>query len=93
MSESNTAALFAVGSRVELVERGEIIDVATVVRDRRTEITLKSERYDPGTETDFAYIAESDTWKMLFDDLAGQRCTSTSGPHYVIRAVTNTEVS
>ena len=90
MSES-IRNLFAVGSQVELIEFGHVIDTCTVVSDRRSEITLKSLQRFPGEELEFAVERGEDSWKMLFDDIQAEQLTSKRSACCIIRLALGVE--
>jgi len=94
---------FKRGDCVEVVFRGEVIDIGEVTRcypdtRRRDEIDLKlasGSCYSGQTDT-WAYFGEVDGWRRLHLDMAEKRCFSQRDPGCQIRkavANSNTEDS
>ena len=84
---------FVVGTKVKILENGEVVDEA-IIRSvgiggnpTTQEIEVESLKLHPGQKTQFAFIRHysPEGWRMLFrDPMAGGRCFSQRGPTYVI---------
>lgn len=79
---AQTSEIFSVGTEVEIVECGKVIDTVKVMRDSRSEIEVEDKK---GDRTTFAHFANQGGFKMLFGGLGGERCFNQRAPIYQIR--------
>lgn len=70
------------GMRIHIIEYGEVIDEATILRVQTHELAIQSLRLYPGETIEFAPVQNSQSYRMLFEDPAGGRCFSQRAPTY-----------